>query len=270
MKYILILVVILVTISCKQEESKNTVAIEAAPKAVEQEVAKVKVENFTKNYIGTIGNGMEVVFTLSLNDGRISGSYFYQKVGIDIPLVGKMENDNLVLFELDSKKRKVAKMECKWTQNKISGTWENLDSQKELKLILTETDQLIPNLPKNVEGTYTNTSETACSFKLSISKQENSYFYNILTAERALKGKVSFVRNIDAREVYIKFNGIKWAEYNGAAKDEGEAEKFAIKIPIGIEGVLNENEITIQNYGNSMNNYTKFDDCEDKYIVLRK
>ncbi|WP_366182582.1 hypothetical protein [Flavobacterium ovatum] len=274
MKNIFIASLLLLSVSCKKEAVKETfdttVETTAIPTALAKEEPKIKVENFNKSYVGTIGNGIEVVFTISNVDGAISGSYFYKKVGLDIALEGSLEGDELTLFELDGQKRKVATIDCKIVENKIIGTWKSKNTQKELKVALTEMDHLVAELPKNIVGTYTNANGTACNFKLIISKKKNSYFYSIITAERSLKGKVSFSRNIDSKEVYINFNGIKWAAYNGALDAEGEPANKTIKIPVGIEGLLNENEITIQNYGNAMNNYTKFNDCDDKYITLRK
>jgi hypothetical protein len=41
-------------------------------------------------------------------------------------------------------------------------------------------------------------------------------------------------------------------------------------LPIGIDGLFSEKEITIQNYGNAMNYYVKLDDCGEKYIHFNK
>ncbi|AWG22655.1 hypothetical protein FFWV33_14520 [Flavobacterium faecale] len=274
MKNIFIALLLLLTISCKKEVQKETldttVDTTAVPKAVVKEQPKIKVENFKKSYLGTIGNGIEVVFTLSNTDGVITGSYFYKKVGVDIPLLGSIEGDEVILYELDSQKNKVATIASKLVGNKIVGTWKSMEGQEELKVVLTKTDKYVAELPENIAGTYTNASGTACSFKLIISMKENNYFYTITTAERTLKGKVSFNRDIDYKDVYINFNGIKWAAYNGAINEEGEPVNKNLKIPVGIDGLLNENEISIQNYGNAMNNYTKFRDCDDKYILLKK
>ena len=151
---------------------------------------------------------------------------------------------------------------------KINETKKKLNVSKELKKELVKTVNTKLLIPKNIEGTYTNSKETECKIQLIITKNGKEYFYKIKTDERLLNGKVSFYKN--ENEVYINFCGIEWAENNGELNENGEPKDENLKLPIGIEGLLNENEITIQNYGNSMNNYVKLYDCEDKYIVLKK
>ncbi len=153
---------------------------------------------------------------------------------------------------------------------KISESKNTSNISKELKKEQIQTDKATILIPKNIEGTYTNSEETECNIKLIITKKGKEYFYQIKTDKRILNGKISFCENIDEKESCLNFSGIEWAENNGQLDENGEPINDNLKLPIGIEGTLNQNKITIQNYGNSMNNYIKLNDCEDKYIILKK
>lgn len=43
-----------------------------------------------------------------------------------------------------------------------------------------------------------------------------------------------------------------------------------VKVPIEIDASYVKDTLTIQNYGNSMNSYTKISECGEKYIQLIK
>lgn len=51
---------------------------------------------------------------------------------------------------------------------------------------------------------------------------------------------------------------------------EVETTEDDLSLPQDIVGVLYENEITIQNYGNAMNYYVQLGACDVKYIHLIK
>ena len=69
--------------------------------------------------------------------------------------------------------------------------------------------------------------------------------------------------------------GIKWDEYEGDISNEEENDSVSdskpeLEIPIGIDASYVKDTLTIQNYGNSMNSYTKISKCGEKYIQLIK
>lgn len=255
----------LISCNSKGKESKD---INQQPSATQ--TVELKQGNFIKTFTGKINNKLEVVFHLENTNGKITGYYFYQKSGIDIQLAGELTGDDLTVFELDHNGEKVAKIQGKLVNNKFDGKWNDLKSTKSLTVKLVVTDKKIPALPKDLAGTYANADGTSCSFNLTISKLNGSYLYSIKTAERQLNGSIIFYRSLDEQTNYIIFKGIKWSENEGALNDEGEPVNENQELPDEVEGVLSENEINIQNTGNAMNSYTKFYDCGDKFITLKK
>ncbi len=67
------------------------------------------------------------------------------------------------------------------------------------------------------------------------------------------------------RTVNITIKNIARSEYLGAIDPEVEVSEENVTSPEEIQGVIYENQITIQNYGNAMNYYVKPGDCEVKY-----
>ncbi len=121
----------------------------------------------------------------------------------------------------------------------------------------------------------TNDNET-CELSVDIFKTKKGYNYHLKTDLRDVKGKVSFIRD-NPNELYIVFEGIKWDEYRGDISNEidddesnDDVDNKNIKIPIGIDAYVGKDTLTIQNYGNSMNNYTIIGECGRKYILLIK
>ncbi|OKS85183.1 hypothetical protein [Mucilaginibacter polytrichastri] len=110
---------------------------------------------------------------------------------------------------------------------------------------------------------------TSCDLSVLITKANGQYFYNLKINGKSRKGRVKITKGDKAGETYINFTGIKWAEYEGDVSKLGDDdERPSLKLPVGIDGVLQGKEITIQNYGNAMNYYVKFFGCEEKFIRL--
>jgi uncharacterized protein (DUF2225 family) len=105
-----------------------------------------------------------------------------------------------------------------------------------------------------IAGTYSTVNEEddigKCDIKVVISKQKDGYYYDLRTDKRHKKGKVKLTKS-DAQ--YISFMDLPAGENNG-----------------DLHGLLTENEILIQNTGNSMNEYTRLSECDRKYIRLVK
>lgn len=124
-----------------------------------------------------------------------------------------------------------------------------------------------------VEGTYL-TKE--CAISLIISKNKTDYQYVLKTKLRTLKGKAILSKS-NSGEKYISLEGIKWDEYEGDISNEDESDSTAnaksqknLEIPVGIDALYVKDTLTIQNYGNSMNYYTKISECGLKFIQLIK
>ncbi|TDG36462.1 hypothetical protein EZJ43_08055 [Pedobacter changchengzhani] len=223
----------------------------------------------TENFIGKLNNNIDVVFSLINNGGKLTGFYYYDKIGIEIKLIGETVNGKTVLYELNNQNKKQAKITGTLTKNGFDGKWESLSTKKALILTLKPTNKPIPALPKNFVGAYS-FYEKPCKLDIVITKNDNGYFYNFDSTTRTLKGKVTFSRSLLENLVYINFNGIEWAEDDGDISNEPDKDEPNADLPTVIQGLLGENEIIIQNYGNAMNHYLKVGECDVKYIHLKK
>jgi hypothetical protein len=127
---------------------------------------------------------------------------------------------------------------------------------------------------KLIEGTYVVINEPEesdqCAIKIIIKKASEGYIYKFKTETRSLSGKLSVEATERKDGYYINLEGIEWSEYEGELNDDGEAKATDLALHTGINGVIQDNEITIQNTGNSMNYYVKLEDCGKKYIRLKK
>ncbi|KRB59325.1 hypothetical protein [Flavobacterium sp. Root186] len=134
---------------------------------------------------------------------------------------------------------------------------------------------------KWIEGTYETKPEEndsgECRLLLEITKTKNGYAYFLKTKTRELKGIATF-KIQKYGEKYLILEGIKWDEYEGDISHEEENDSISdsktstkeLEIPVGIEAGYSKDTLTIQNYGNSMNSYTKLSECGRKYIQLIK
>lgn len=96
---------------------------------------------------------------------------------------------------------------------------------------------------QKIEGTYVLKSCENSRFKIKIEKKAGVYSFLIFDKKKIIsKGKVKKQKIDDV--VYLSFGKM--------------------------EGVYDVNKIQIQNYGNSMNEYTHFTQCEEKYLSFTK
>ncbi len=127
---------------------------------------------------------------------------------------------------------------------------------------------------ESIEGIY---ASNECDLSVKITKTKDGYMYFLKTSERKLNGKATFSKN-ESGEKYLVLEGIKWDEYEGDISNEEENDSISdsgkpakgIEIPIGIDASYTKDTLTIQNYGNAMNSYTKISECGSKYIQLIK
>lgn len=233
--------------------------------------------DFLINFTGTINSKLNVVFHLENQGGELSGFYFYATKGIDIQLTGTITGQQLEIYELDHSNNKTAKISGELKNSIFTGTWQSLSTNKIFPISLKETDAKVEPIPSNIEGTFKtlvndSIDNSPCEVAVTIAKNNGAYTYQLNTKTRNYKGNITFYRDIEASEIYITLKGIKWSEYGGATSDPGKKAKTekSKTIMVDVEGAYTENEITIQNDGNAMNNYQIFAECERKYIRLVK
>ena len=153
----------------------------------------------------------------------------------------------------------------------------NACNQKTEKVTVTknnEAEAVSENrLEDEISGTYT---AEGCDISIIISKIKNDYQYILKTNTRNLKGKATYSKD-DSGEKYITLEGIPWDEYEGDISNEEENDSVSdskrgkeLEIPVGIGALYVKDPLTIQNYGNAMNYYTKISECGLKYIQLIK
>lgn len=132
----------------------------------------------------------------------------------------------------------------------------------------------LPVNKEDYEGLYTTRTDAHniedCTISLQITKTKDGYTYSLTTDSRNVNGKATFSTN-ESGEKYVVLEGIKWDEYEGDITNEEDSIRTKeLEIPIGIDASFIEDTITIQNYGNAMNYYTKLGECGAKYIQLVK
>jgi hypothetical protein len=96
-------------------------------------------------------------------------------------------------------------------------------------------------------GTYAVQDTAICALVIGITKRGSSYFFS----SEGVTGKVSVSQ--EGSETYFTFVGLK-----GEQPSED------------ISAVWQDSVLLIQNYGNSMNEYTRFGGCDAKYLELRR
>jgi hypothetical protein len=102
-----------------------------------------------------------------------------------------------------------------------------------------------------IAGKYS-TIDSNCMMSLEILIRGNEYLYSISTATKTYINKELKVEE-DEGALTLAFGGLT----GDSPKEE-------------ITGMYSDGAITIQNYGNSMNEYTKLGECGLKYIELSK
>ncbi|RLJ69615.1 hypothetical protein [Pedobacter alluvionis] len=122
-----------------------------------------------------------------------------------------------------------------------------------------------------IDGTYViENDDPSCEMTLMLSYQADQLVYKLTTNKRTLTDKAEIELNESKDGYYLTLKNIEWSENEGTLDDEGEPIDPDITLPTEIQGVLEKNQITIQNTGNVMNYYVKIEECNAKFIRLIK
>ncbi|MGX7666708.1 hypothetical protein [Flavobacterium pedocola] len=160
----------------------------------------------------------------------------------------KFENSNSAITQIDTQKK--------------------AQEKPKTKPLLSENGFLF-----NIEGIYLTTeNEIECQIKLEIFKENETLKYKFKTPKKDLTGEVSVSLNEKKDGYYLSLKGIQWSEYEGTIEydENGEEIENEYELPKDLKGILYENQIVIQNTGNSMNYYVQLAECDLKYIYLNK
>ncbi|MEP6817887.1 MAG: RsiV family protein [bacterium] len=90
----------------------------------------------TRFFEGSIGNALDLQMKLVREGEKLTGSYFYQKVGTKIDLRGSLDKDgNVTLQELDASGKQTGVFKGLWKQTaegtiEITGDWTKPNSEK--------------------------------------------------------------------------------------------------------------------------------------------
>ncbi|MBL3658882.1 hypothetical protein [Fulvivirga sediminis] len=127
--------------------------------------------------------------------------------------------------------------------------YEKGKAQSTLKSYNNEQKQAENNFvdQSKYDGQYILMAANDCQLQIDIS----GGIYHLETSKRKLKGTIEILKN--NQQVYLLFKRL-------IGDDPGE----------DVSGKYEDNSIIIQNYGNSMNQYTRLSECSDKYLVLKK
>lgn len=92
-------------------------------------------------YLGAISGNLAIQMELSFNDSTVTGSYYYEKNGMAIPLTGKIANDGTILLNEYGRARQITgEFEGKpdVANREIRGTWTGKENGKRLSFHLAE------------------------------------------------------------------------------------------------------------------------------------
>jgi len=94
--------------------------------------AKLIAQNDYKHYVGTINNSIKVRMSIVITDTKISGNYFYEKVGYLINISGTIDkNGNFSISETNSDGIVTGTFTGKSSNlNELTGVWQNAKKDK--------------------------------------------------------------------------------------------------------------------------------------------
>jgi hypothetical protein len=116
---------------------------------------------------------------------------------------------------------------------------------------LSSKHQAGPEVSKGFSGEYKPTGDNKCDITITIQDKDGVYTYLIKSSGKEFSGKVIIEQ--EESETYLVFDGII------------EGNK-----PGSISALYTNDTLTIQNYGNSMNEYNYFKKCDLKFLEFKK
>ena len=141
-----IFIIIAALAACKRSSApvEPTVANNGATTPIQDARGGTTPQGQTKYFKGSIGNTLGLQMKLVREGERLTGSYFYQKVGTKINLNGAIDKDgNVVLAEFDSGGKQTGEFQGFWKSEEsglisIAGNWKAPNSTKQTAFSLHE------------------------------------------------------------------------------------------------------------------------------------
>ncbi len=133
--------------------------------------------DFIKTFEGKINNKFPITFKITANNGQITGTYFYNKVGKDLKLKGTIDKDgNISLTEYDEKGNSTGLFKGSTkNNNKIEGNWSKPDGSSSMPFYLIES-----NTSYNTAQKESQDNATVASFKGKWSSEEDVHIDGLL------------------------------------------------------------------------------------------
>ena len=165
----LIFVMFAFSVACRRQANQSANANSAQPQQVAPVGGTVSAGD-AFHFRGTIAGNLNIEMTLMRDGERLSGSYFYPRVGKDITLRGTVDKDgNVELKETDEGGKDTGVFKGKWSTDdlelaKIEGKWSKPDGSKQTPFLINEqpikfsgAQRLVPRVIKetNKEAHYT-------------------------------------------------------------------------------------------------------------------
>ena len=100
-------------------------------------------------------------------------------------------------------------------------------------------------------GTYLNSDKLSCNLEVKLFEKQGRNYFEVKIEKRLLSGEYIL------DEQYVIFEGLTASEASGLSNLEVSAQ-------------IESGQLLFQNYGNSMNPYTLFSECAEKYLILSK
>ena len=133
------------SLACRRQAADQSPTTNASQQVVSLGGTASAGDNF--HFRGTISSNLKIEMTLLRDGERLSGSYFYPKVGKNIALKGTIDKDgNLELKESDETGKESGVFKGKWKPvseteldlSQIEGKWSRPDGSKQTAFLVTE------------------------------------------------------------------------------------------------------------------------------------
>jgi hypothetical protein len=146
MKSLLLLILLLFgsCAACKRNSTSQVAPQAPAASNYEQAQGGTTSTGETKYFKGSIGSTLGLQMKLLRESEKLSGTYYYQKVGTKIDVRGTIDNDgNVVLEEFDPSGKQTGVFKGTWTTDalgliRLAGNWSKPNSDKQTAFSLHE------------------------------------------------------------------------------------------------------------------------------------